>query len=93
MPAKQEYLSGRGQRALKVSAGILGGFLLAVAIHLVIGAAVEDKGVVVITSAYSTFFLWVLFMILAFLFKNGWKAWGTYLLGIAICAALIYVLL
>lgn len=93
MPAKQEYLSSPGQRALKVSAGILGGFLLAIALHLVIGAFVENKGVLVITSAYSTFFFWILFMILAFLFKNGWRAWGAYLLGIGICAGIIFLAL
>jgi len=91
MPAKKEYLSSGGQRALKVSAGIIGGFALAMAIHLVVGAWIENKGVMVITSAFSTFFVWVLFMILAFLFKNGWQAWGVYLLGIGICAGLIYL--
>lgn len=90
MPAKQKYLSSPEQRALKISAGILGGFLLAMALHLVVGALIENKGVMVITSACSTFLLWILFMILAFLFKNGWKAWGIYLLGIGLCAAIIY---
>ena len=89
MPAKTDHLSTPRQRALKVSAG-LGGFILAVAIHLTIGALVEDKGPVVITSAYSTFFLWVALMVLAFWFKNGWRAWGVYLLGTALCAGIIY---
>ncbi|MEM8527676.1 MAG: hypothetical protein AAGG68_23745 [Bacteroidota bacterium] len=91
MPAKQQYLSTKGQRALKVSAGILGGFLLANALHLVVGSLLENKAVVVITSAYSIFFFWILFMILAFTFKNGWKVWGIYLLGIAICSGIIFL--
>ncbi|MEM6967325.1 MAG: hypothetical protein AAF573_21355 [Bacteroidota bacterium] len=91
MPAKQEHLSSKGERWLKVSAGILGGFLLAIAVHLAIAANVEDKGVIIITSAYSTFFLWIFLMIFAFLFKKGWKAWATYLLGMAICAGFIYM--
>ena len=90
MPAKTQYLSNKGQRALKVSAGILGGFLLANALHLVVGSLIEDKTIIVITSAYSIFFFWILFMILAFLFKNGWKAWGVYLVGIAVCSGIIY---
>ncbi|MEM9886668.1 MAG: hypothetical protein AAF849_12320 [Bacteroidota bacterium] len=90
MPAKRQYLSSTGQRWLKVSAGILGGYSLAVALHLVLGVLIEDQSTVVITSAYTTFFLWVFLMIFAFAFKNGWKAWGVYLLAIAICGGLIY---
>ncbi|MEM9990825.1 MAG: hypothetical protein AAF738_03620 [Bacteroidota bacterium] len=90
MPAQQKYLSSTRQRILKISAGILGGFILSMALHLVVGAFIEDKGVMIITSAYSAFLVWILFMILAFLFKNGWYAWGTYLLATGICAGLIY---
>lgn len=91
MPAKTEYLSSPGQRFLKITAGILGGFLLAMAIQLAIANFTEDKGPMIMTSTFSTFFLWILFMILAFLFRNGWQAWGAYLLGILICSGVIYL--
>lgn len=90
MPANTKYLSSKGQRVLKVTAGIFGGFALAMAMQMAVGAVIENKGVLVITSAYFSFFLWVLFMILAFLFRNGWKAWAVYLLGILVCSAIIY---
>lgn len=91
MPAKTEYLSSPGQRALKISAGLLGGFLLAIAVHLAIGVFMEDKGPMIMTSTYTTFFLWIFLMIIAFLFRNGWKAWGLYLLGVAICGGIIFL--
>ncbi|MEM6698526.1 MAG: hypothetical protein AAF806_03470 [Bacteroidota bacterium] len=90
MPAKQQYLSSTGQRWLKVTAAILGGYALAVAIHLALGVVIEDQSTVVITSAYTTFFLWIFLMILAFSFKSGWKLWGVYLLAIALCSGVIY---
>lgn len=90
MPANPKHLSTPRQRWLRVSAGILGGFLLTMAIQLAIGIMIEDKGVIVITSAYSSFFLWVLFMILAFLADGAWKPWAYYLAGTAFCAAVIY---
>ncbi|PXX98071.1 hypothetical protein DF185_17230 [Marinifilum breve] len=91
MPANPKYLSSKGQRVLKVSAAILGGYILATMAHLLLGVIVPNKGVVIITAAYSTFFFWILFMILAFLFKSGWKAWGVYLLASLLLAVIIYV--
>ena len=92
MPANSKYLASTGQRALKITAGILGGYILAEALHILVGTLVADKGVVVITGAYTTFFVWISLMILAFLSKNGWKIWGIYLLATLVCAALIYFL-
>lgn len=91
MPAKAKYLSTSGERALKVSAAILGGYILTMAIQLAVGSIIEDKAVMVITSAYSSFFLWVFFMIVAFLFDKAWKPWLYYLLGTGVCAIIIYL--
>ncbi|ETN96168.1 hypothetical protein P278_09340 [Zhouia amylolytica AD3] len=33
-----------------------------------------------ITMSFSGFILWALLLLLAFLFRNGWNAWGIYLL-------------
>ncbi|MEM6398285.1 MAG: hypothetical protein AAF741_18180 [Bacteroidota bacterium] len=91
MPAKKKYLSSPGQRVLKITAGILGGYMLTSGIHLAIGAHLEEKGALIITSAYTSFFVWIGLMIAAFYFKNGWPAWGTYLLATAVCAGIIYL--
>jgi len=91
MPAKQKYLSTSIQRIQKISAGILGGLLLTVGIHLAIGSLLEDKSILIITSIYSTFILWVLFMIVAFLFRKGWQAWVIYLSGIILCSLVILI--
>lgn len=87
MPANQKYLSSSGQRFLKISAGILGGFFVTIFFHNALGTLMEEKGGLIITSAYTSFLLWALLMVIAFLSKNGWKVWGVYLLlSIAFCA-------
>ncbi|MEM1217529.1 MAG: hypothetical protein AAGH79_01380 [Bacteroidota bacterium] len=90
MPAQKKYLSSPGQRWLKVSAAILGGYFVAVLLQIALGAHVQRQDVVIITSAYLSFFLWVLFMIIPFTFRNGWKAWGFYLIIISVCSVIIY---
>lgn len=92
MPANEKYLSSTSQRIAKISAGIIGGYFAAIALHLVWGVLSEDKAVMVLTSAFSTFFLWVGFMILAFLAKNGWIYWLKMLAIIVSCGLIIYFL-
>ncbi|MEO0528876.1 MAG: hypothetical protein AAFZ89_16710 [Bacteroidota bacterium] len=89
MPANTKYLSSKGQRWLKVSAAILGGYMATMSIHIAIGALLVNKSALVLTTAYSSFFIWVGFMVFAFFSKNGWKAWGWMLLIIAISIGII----
>ena len=91
MPAQKKHLSPRGQRWLKVSAAIIGGYLVATFLQIALSAHVVRKDVLIITSAYLSFFLWVLFMIIPFLFRSGWKAWGFYLIIILVCSGIIYL--
>ncbi|MEM6317835.1 MAG: hypothetical protein AAF960_09195 [Bacteroidota bacterium] len=91
MPAKTQYLSSPKQRALKITAGIIGGYVLAMAFQLAIGAWLTDKAPMIITSAYASFFLWVGLMIVAFLAKNGWRIWGIYLGMTAVFGVIIYL--
>ncbi len=80
MPANPKYLTQtKGQRFLKITAAILGGYLVSVSFHLAL-AAWFDKASIVITMGFSGFILWVAMMIIAFLSKNGWKIWGIYIL-------------
>ena len=91
MPANPKYLSSSGQRVLKITAGILGGLILTVFIHNALGILLKDKGWLIITSAYSSFILWVTLLIIAFLSKNGWKIWGIYITLICIFATTIFL--
>lgn len=80
MPANKKYLSSTGQRILKITAGVLGGFLVTIFFHNAIGSLLEEKAGLIITTAYTSFIMWALLMVIAFLSKNGWKVWGLYLL-------------
>lgn len=80
MPANEKYLTASGwQRFGKISAGILGGYMVTMAIHLALAAWMKHTNVI-ISATYTGFLGWVAFMILAFYAKSGWKIWGLYLL-------------
>lgn len=89
MPANSKYLSSPKQRLLKVTAGILGGYLVTVTLHLAL-AYVFDHVTIIVTSSYTGFILWVILMILAFLVKNGWKIWAIYLTFSILFSIIIY---
>ncbi len=89
MPANKKHLSSTGQRWLKTTAAIIGGYIVTMIIHNAIGIFLQNKAVVALTSAYSAFFMWVALMIWAFMSRNGWKIWGIYIGITAICAVLI----
>lgn len=91
MPANTKYLSSGGQRFLKISAGILGGFIITILFHNAIGSMLEFKGGLIITSGYTSFILWAALMVFAFMVRNGWKVWGFYLLAIVLLGAVIYL--
>ncbi|MEM6515773.1 MAG: hypothetical protein AAF688_06285 [Bacteroidota bacterium] len=92
MPANKKYLSNGRQRFLKTSAGILGGFIVTILFHNVLGMLIENRGALVITSAFSSFFVWVGLLVLAYLIKNGWKVWGLYALLSIAFGLIIYLL-
>lgn len=92
MPAKKEYLTSPGQRALKISAGIFGGYILSSALHLALATFIPFRNEVLLTGAFSVFICWVIFMVLAFLSSNGWKIWGIYLSATLFFALIIYFL-
>lgn len=90
MPANPKYLTqNKGQRFLKISAAILGGYLVSASLHLAL-ATWFDKATIIITMGFSGFILWTALMVVAFLAKNGWKIWGIYLLLTLIFSLLIY---
>lgn len=91
MPANKKYLTtSPWQKAAKLTAGFVGGFILSATIHTAI-AAWWGRVEVVVTSGFSLFLLWAGLMIMAFLAKNGWKLWGVYLLASTICVGITYL--
>lgn len=92
MPAKKEYLATKRQRALKITAGLLGGYFLAISIHMLLAVLLPYRIEVIVTGAFSIFLLWTAFMVTAFLIRNGWVVWGIYLVSILFCAWLVYFL-
>ena len=91
MPANPKYLtSSLWQRFAKITAAILGGYMVTTALHLALATWV-NKVDIIITSTFSSFILWAILMVLTFLAKNGWKIWGVYLLVTLILGAVVYL--
>ncbi len=79
MPANPKYLTQSGwQRFAKISAAIAGGYLVSASFHLMWAAWADDRKSVLLTYSYTLFLMWCALMLLAFLFKNGWKCWAWY---------------
>lgn len=79
MPANTKYLSTPLQKFLKLTAGLIGGYLVTASLHLFLGLWLPRQDFL-ITMAFSSFILWASLFVVAFLAKNGWKIWGIYLL-------------
>ncbi|RYY16403.1 MAG: hypothetical protein EOO04_27005 [Chitinophagaceae bacterium] len=79
MPANPKYLTPPGwQRFAKVSAAVLGGFLVTASFHLMWAAWSGDRKAVMLTYSFTLFIMWCALMLVAFLFHNGWKCWAWY---------------
>ena len=90
MPAHPKYLNTNfWSRFSKITAAILGSFMVTILLHLAI-ASWSDHVTVIITSTYSAFILWAVLMIFTFLAKNGWKVWAIYLLISVLLLIIIY---
>lgn len=91
MPANPKYLtSSNWQKFAKISAGFIGGYMVAVSFHLALSYWIYTVNVI-ITSVFTTFILWSFLMILSFLAKNGWKVWAIYLGITLLLSTIIYV--
>lgn len=91
MPANPKYLTqSKWQRFAKITAAILGGYLVSVSFHLAL-ASWSNRANIMITMAYTGFILWVALMVIAFLAKKAWKIWLIYLGMTLIFSALVYL--
>ncbi|MBC9795973.1 hypothetical protein [Sinomicrobium weinanense] len=91
MPANKKYLTHSvSQRFAKITAGFIGGYMVAVTFHMALAFWVDHVNVLM-TLRYAGFLLWAVLFLLAFLARNGWKIWGIYLLATLLFSVLIYV--
>jgi hypothetical protein len=80
MPANTKYLTKSSwQKTAKITAGIIGGYIITALFHLSLALWLPYHKEVLITSIYTVFILWGVLLIVPFLFKNGWKAWILYI--------------
>jgi hypothetical protein len=92
MPALRKYLSSGKERVLKISAAILGGYLFTVCLHLMLTSIKPIRDYVAILSSVTFFIVWVTVMLLVFLSKSGWKAWGVLLLSSILLTGIYFLL-
>lgn len=91
MPANPKYLTqSKGERFVKITAAIIGGYLVSISFHLAL-ASWFNRADVIITMAFSGFIVWVALMIVAFLAKKGWKIWLIYLGLTVLFSGLVYL--
>lgn len=92
MPANPKHLTkSPWQQFAKISAGILGGYIISALLHMCLPLWLPNAKAVLITSIFTLFIVWCALLIIPFLFKNGWKAWLLYV-GIIVVLFTIYYL-
>ncbi|QXP60426.1 hypothetical protein [Olleya sp. HaHaR_3_96] len=85
MPANTKYLNtSPWQQFAKISAGILGGYIISAVLHMCLSLWLPNPKEVLITSIVTLFIVWCALLIIPFLFKNGWKAWLLYIVIITL---------
>lgn len=85
MPANTKYLNkSPWQQFAKISAGILGGYLISALLHMCLPLWLPNPKDILITSIITMFLVWCTLLIIPFLFKNGWNAWLLYIVIIAL---------
>ncbi|WP_421874067.1 hypothetical protein [Marinoscillum sp.] len=90
MPANKKYFSSPVQRFVKITAGFLGGYFVSVSFFMALSLWTDQAGTMV-TLIFGGFIVWAGLMVCAFLFKNGWIAWGLYFCLTVIFSTLYYL--
>tara|TARA_R110002074_G_scaffold382842_1_gene562836 strand:+ start:185 stop:478 length:294 start_codon:yes stop_codon:yes gene_type:complete len=90
MPANKKHLNPNFlHRLSRISAGLVGGYLVTVSFFLAL-SFVLDKVAVLFTLVFGGFLLWVGLFIVAFIAKKGWKLWAIYLLLTLVFSSVVY---
>ena len=79
MPANKKYLSRPWKRFSKVMGAIFGGLFATAFLHAAIGKHAPNPTAVTMSVQYTSFFVWVGFMVLAYVIKKSWHVWSLYL--------------
>ena len=79
MPANSKYLTTKGQRAVKIITGIIGGYLVSATFHLFMASFPATRDIVIILSSFSFFIVWAALLLFVFLARNAWNALFLYL--------------
>ncbi|KUG09163.1 hypothetical protein [Solirubrum puertoriconensis] len=91
MPANKKYLTkSPWLRFSKIMAGTVGGYAVTMSLHLLL-AKIFPRENVVATAFFTGYLLWVLLLLWAFLAKNTWQVWLTYL-GLTVLFFLPYLI-
>lgn len=91
MPANQKYLeTSNWQKAARLSAGMVGGYILALEIHYLLAISTNQE-TVFDAMRFSFYLIWVVLMFLPFLSKSGWLCWVYYGMAGLFAALLIYL--
>jgi len=92
MPANAKHLTtSPWQQFAKISAGILGGYLISALFHMCLPLWLPNSKDILITSILTLFIVWCALLIVPFLFKNGWKAWLLYVVIIVVLYGIYYL--
>ncbi len=80
MPANKKYLTrSPWLRLSKILAGTLGGYAVSVSFHLLMARFFPAEDVIM-TSFFTAYLLWAFLLLWAFVARNIWYVWLTYLL-------------
>ena len=89
MPANPKYLTkSPWQKFAKISAGIVGGYIITILFHILLTIYVPLYNEILITSIFSVILIWCVLLIIPYLFKNAWNAWGVYAISIILLCLL-----
>lgn len=79
MPANPKYLlKSKWQKFAKLSAALLGSFLVTASLHAFM-AAYAQPAIILKSAQFSFFIIWVGLMFVPYLINNGWKSWLVFL--------------
>ncbi|MCH2032875.1 MAG: hypothetical protein MK202_05060 [Tenacibaculum sp.] len=84
MPANKKYLTtSPSQKAIKIIAGIIGGYIISSLLHMIAALIIPFNKEILVTATFSLFLIWMIFLIIPYLFENGYKVLICYTIVIA----------
>ncbi|MBT2559425.1 hypothetical protein J7E24_16680 [Hymenobacter sp. ISL-91] len=92
MPANKKYLTtSPWLRFSKIMAGAAGGYAVMLSLHLLLTTVFPRENVLA-TAFFTGYILWAFLLLWAFVARNVWHVWLTYL-GLTLLFAVPYLLM